>query len=188
MVVWTLGAGALHAAVPFQLARLGGRAQRAPASPAVRSAGLVTVATGGALMGWAFVAHYQQAPQGWPMESGLTPGYLLRQGPYRLIRNPMYAGEIVAWAGWGLVYASPAVWTGLAIMGAGLAPTVRWEERLLLRRFGDDYRAYLAEVPRWVPGNVSRRRAKRRGLLRDPAPQSTGRAGVWAGGQPGSCS
>lgn len=31
-------------------------------------------------------------------------------------------------------------------MGTGLAATVRWEERRLLRRFGDDYGAYLAEV------------------------------------------
>jgi protein-S-isoprenylcysteine O-methyltransferase Ste14 len=151
---WALGAVALHAAVPFQLARFGGRARPAAVAPAVRGAGLVTVATGGALMAWAFAAHYRQAPEGWPLESGLTPGYLLRQGPYRLSRNPMYAGEIIAWAGWGLVYASPAVWAGLAVVSAGLAVTVRWEERRLLQRFGDEYSAYLAEVPRWVPGTA----------------------------------
>jgi protein-S-isoprenylcysteine O-methyltransferase Ste14 len=173
VLAWTLGAGALHAAVPFQLSRPGGRARPASTAPAVRGAGLVTVAAGGALMAWAFAAHYQQAPQGWPLESGLTPGYLLRQGPYRLIRNPMYAGEAIAWAGWGLVYARPAVWAGLAIMCPGMAATVRWEERRLLRRFGDDYRAYLAEVPRWVPGNTSRRRARVRRFRRHFAPQSS---------------
>jgi protein-S-isoprenylcysteine O-methyltransferase Ste14 len=124
----------------------------------VRTAGLVTVAAGSALMAWAFAARYREAPQGLPLEPGLMPGYLLRQGPYRLIRNPMYAGEVIVWAGWGLVYASPAVWAGLAIIGTGLAATVRWEERRLLRRFGADYQAYLADVPRWVPGAASRQR------------------------------
>lgn len=171
MLVWTVGAVGLHAAVPFQLSRLGGRAGPAPPAPAVRTAGLVTVAAGGALMAWAFAAHYQQAPRGWPLESGLMPGYLLRQGPYRRIRNPMYAGEAIAWAGWGLVYASPAVWAGLAVMCTGLAGTVRWEERRLRRRFGDDYQAYLAGVPRWVPGTVGRRRARGRGFRRHGAPQ-----------------
>jgi protein-S-isoprenylcysteine O-methyltransferase Ste14 len=99
---WALGAGALHAAVPFQLSRPGGQARPASTAPAVRGAGLVTVAAGGVLMAWVFAAHCQQAPQGWPLESGFTPGYLLRQGPYRLIRNPMYAGEALTWAGWGL--------------------------------------------------------------------------------------
>ena len=160
VLVWTVGAVALHAAVPFQLSRLGARGRPASAVPAVRSAGLVTVAGGGALMAWAFAAHYREAPRGWPLESGLVPGYLLRQGSYRWIRNPMYAGEAVVWAGWGLVYASPAVWAGLAILYPGLAVAVRWEERRLLRCFGDDYRAYLAEVPRWVPGTASRRRAR----------------------------
>jgi hypothetical protein len=71
----------MHAAVPFQLARLGGRTRPASAAPVVRGTGLVMVAAGGALMAWAFAAHYRQAPQGWRLESGLTPGYLLRQGP-----------------------------------------------------------------------------------------------------------
>jgi len=171
VLVWTVGAVGLHAAVPFQLSRLGGRAGPAPPAPAVRTAGLVTVAAGGALMAWAFAAHYQQAPRGWPLESGLMPGDLLRQGPYRRIRNPMYAGEAIAWAGWGLVYASPAVWAGLAVMCTGLAGTVRWEERRLRRRFGDDYQAYLAGVPRWVPGTVGRGRARGRGFRRHGAPQ-----------------
>jgi len=176
VLVWTAGAVGLHAAVPFQLSRLGRPARPAPPAPAVRGAGLVTVAAGGTLMAWAFAAHYQQAPRGWPLESGLVPGYLLRQSPYRLIRNPMYAGEATVWAGWGLVYASPAVWAGLAVVCTGLAGTVRWEDRRLLQRFGDDYRAYLADVPRWVPSNASRRRARGRGLRRHSPPQSSQRA------------
>jgi hypothetical protein len=49
VLVWTAGAVALHAVVPFELSRLDDRAGR-PASrpPAVQGAGLVTVAAGGA--------------------------------------------------------------------------------------------------------------------------------------------
>jgi protein-S-isoprenylcysteine O-methyltransferase Ste14 len=145
--VWTAGAVALHAVVPFELSRLGDRAGRPARRPAVRGAGL---------MAWALAAHCQAAPRGWALDSGLTPEYLLRRGPYRLSRNPMYAGEVVVWLGWALFYGRPPVWAGLAIGCAAFARIVRWEEQRLLGRFGGGYRAYLTEVPRWVP------RARRR--------------------------
>src|SRR5262245_17617575 len=99
------------------------------------------------MTGWAVVTHYQAAPQGWAMEAAPTPGYLLRTGPYRWSRNPMYAGEVTVWAGWALFYASPAVWAGLAVVSAAFGTLVPWEERWLLERFGEGYRAYLAEAP-----------------------------------------
>jgi len=152
VLVWTAGAVALHAVVPFELSRLDDRADRPARRPAaVRGAGLVTVAAGAGLMAWALAAHCHAAPRGWALESGLTPQYLLRSGPYRLSRNPMYAGEAVVWLGWALFYGRPPVWAGLAIECAALAGIVRWEEQRLLGRFGGGYRAYLAEVPRWVP-------------------------------------
>jgi protein-S-isoprenylcysteine O-methyltransferase Ste14 len=159
LLAWTLGLVALNAVVPRELSRLGDRAGRpAPAPPAARGAGLLMVAAGGALTAWAVAAHYQAAPRGWALESRPTPGYLLRSGPYRWSRNPMYAGEMTVWAGWALFYASPAVWAGLAVVSAAFATLVPWEERWLLERFGEDYRAYLADVPRWVPRAPSRPR------------------------------
>jgi protein-S-isoprenylcysteine O-methyltransferase Ste14 len=151
VLVWTAGAVAMHAVVPFELSRLGGARPHRPAASAARGAGLLTVAMGAALMTWALAAHYQAAPEGWPLDSRLTPAYLLRRGPYRLSRNPMYAGEAVVWFGWALFYRRPPVWAGLAIQCAASAAISRWEERWLLNRFGDDYRAYLEQVPRWVP-------------------------------------
>ena len=157
MLVWTAGAIAMYTAVPFELSRVGDRARpQGPAAPAVRGAGLLTVAAGATLMAWALAAHYQAAPQGWPLDSRLTPAYLLRRGPYRLSRNPMYAGEAVVWLGWALYYRRPAVWAGLAIQCAASATIARWEERWLLARFGGGYREYLAEVPRWVPRSRKR--------------------------------
>jgi hypothetical protein len=60
-------------------------------------------------------------------------------------------GEATVWAGWALFYASPAVWAGLVTVSAAFATIVPWEERRLLEHFGEDYRAYLADMPRWVP-------------------------------------
>jgi protein-S-isoprenylcysteine O-methyltransferase Ste14 len=161
VLIWTLGAVATHAVVPFELSQLGGRARpQGPATSAARGAGLLTVAVGGALMTWALAAHYQAAPRGWAMDSRLTPEYLLRRGPYRLSRNPMYAGEAVVWLGWALFYRRPAVWAGLAIQCAGSAKIARWEEQRLLTRFGGDYQDYLQQVPRWAPRSPQRRTAR----------------------------
>ena len=120
-------------------------------------------------MAWALAAHWQAAPRGWALESGLTPQYLLRRGPYRLSRNPMYAGEAVVWLGWALFYGRPPVWAGLAAGCAAFAGIVRWEEQRLLGRFGDDYRAYLTEVPRWVPRGPGRREGPAAGAWTDRA-------------------
>ena len=164
---WTLAAVALNAAVPRELSRLGDHAGRpAPAPPAARGAGLLLVAAGATLTGWAFATHYQAAPRGWALQAAPTPGYLLRKGPYRWSRNPMYAAEVTVWAGWALFYASPAVWAGLVVVSAAFATIVPWEQRRLLERFGEDYRAYLADVPRWVPRAPRRPRPADRRRLR----------------------
>ncbi len=62
----------------------------------------------------------------------------------------MYAGEAVVWLGRALCYGRAAVSAGLVIVCAAGTPIVRWGEGRLLERFGDEYRAYLAAVARWV--------------------------------------
>ena len=159
VLVWTAGAVATHAVVPFELSRLGGPDRPCgPAASAARGAGLLTVAAGAALMAWALAAHYQAAPRGWALDSQLTPAYLLRHGPYRLTRNPIYAGEAIVWLGWALYYRHPAVWAGLVIQCAGVAVIARWEEHQLLTRFGASYQDYLNQVPRWAPRTPSAQR------------------------------
>jgi protein-S-isoprenylcysteine O-methyltransferase Ste14 len=79
-------------------------------------------------------------------------GPLVASGPFALVRNPLYVGNIVLWAGFAivarLVWMAPVI---VVLLGAEYHAIVRWEERLLESRLGDAYRAYAARVPRWLP-------------------------------------
>src|ERR1700731_120623 len=80
------------------------------------------------------------------------PRRLVRQGPYRFRRNPLYIAAGVALAGAALFYESwPLLgYTGLFFLAAHLA--VIWSEEPTLRRtFGQEYEEYCDRVRRWWP-------------------------------------
>ena len=77
---------------------------------------------------------------------------LVVRGPYRRVRNPMISGVLCVLLGEALLFGSPALLAWFAIVFAVNAlyfPLV--EEPGLRRRFGADYEAYRAAVPRWLP-------------------------------------
>jgi protein-S-isoprenylcysteine O-methyltransferase Ste14 len=77
---------------------------------------------------------------------------LVAVGPYRHVRNPMITAVLATLVGQALLLGSRV--TGLwALAFAAINQTyfVLLEEPGLERRFGDEYRAYRARVPRWVP-------------------------------------
>lgn len=73
-------------------------------------------------------------------------------GPYRHVRNPMIAAVLAVLLGETLVFGSlpMLIWTA-AFFLANHFFFLLHEEPGLERRFGDDYRAYRAGVPRWLP-------------------------------------
>ena len=79
-------------------------------------------------------------------------GPLVDSGPFAIVRNPLYVGNIMLWVGFALTarlaWLAPVI---LALLGAEYHAIVRWEERLLDSRLGDGYRTYAARVPRWMP-------------------------------------
>jgi protein-S-isoprenylcysteine O-methyltransferase Ste14 len=82
---------------------------------------------------------------------GPTPRFVIA-GPYRRVRNPLFAGALLTLAGLTLV----TRWTDLGWITAAIAVglhlwVVHREEPRLRLRFGDAYEAYLATVPRWFP-------------------------------------
>ena len=79
-------------------------------------------------------------------------GPLVASGPFALVRNPLYIGNILLWAGFAvlarLLWLAPAI---VLLLAFEYHAIVRWEEELLGARLGEAYRAYLARVHRWLP-------------------------------------
>jgi protein-S-isoprenylcysteine O-methyltransferase Ste14 len=79
-------------------------------------------------------------------------GPLIGSGPFALVRNPLYLGNIALWAGFAvtarLLWLAPLV---IVLLAGEYHAIVRWEEELLAARIGDSYRQYVGRVPRWLP-------------------------------------
>jgi protein-S-isoprenylcysteine O-methyltransferase Ste14 len=79
-------------------------------------------------------------------------GPLVASGPFGLVRNPLYIGNILIWCGFAmtarLVWAAPVI---AILLLAEYHAIVGWEEQLLEARHGRSYREYAANVPRWMP-------------------------------------
>ena len=80
------------------------------------------------------------------------PRKLVIRGPYRHVRNPMITSvlfmllaEAMLFQSWPLAW-----WMGIFfVVNTVYFPLV--EEKGLEKRFGDDYRIYKNNVPRWIP-------------------------------------
>lgn len=112
--------------------------------------GIVLIAIGLVLVSWT-VALFARIGKGtlapWDPTSRLVVA-----GPYRHVRNPMISGVLAVVLGEAALFGSVPtfVWFGAAFaLNAVYFPLL--EEPGLHRRFGDDYEAYRANVPRWVP-------------------------------------
>jgi protein-S-isoprenylcysteine O-methyltransferase Ste14 len=82
---------------------------------------------------------------------------LVTRGPYRIVRHPVYLGEIGACI--GLAVASPSM-RNAAVLAAVIAAQslrMRLEEGALIEAF-PEYEAYAVKTPRLVPRFVSSRR------------------------------
>lgn len=80
------------------------------------------------------------------------PRRLVVGGPYRLLRNPMYAGAGLALGGATLYYQSIVLlgYAALFLIVTHLF-VVLYEEPTLRRTFGEEYEAYCRQAGRWWP-------------------------------------
>jgi protein-S-isoprenylcysteine O-methyltransferase Ste14 len=84
--------------------------------------------------------------------AGSKNGELASAGPYSVVRNPLYLGNLLGIIGFCFAVEQPllALALGLAF-GLFYPAVVAKEERQLALIFGERYAAYCAAVPRWIP-------------------------------------
>ncbi len=78
------------------------------------------------------------------------PGQLVTDGLYRSVRHPLYAFSLL------ILWLSPSMSLNTFVVSAGLTLYVLigifFEERKLLREFGQDYADYKSRTPMLIPG------------------------------------
>ncbi|HEY5489665.1 MAG TPA: methyltransferase [Gemmatimonadaceae bacterium] len=110
--------------------------------------GIALIAAGGALAYWAHEHFVQQRTPAAPWQAAR---HLVLAGPYRIMRNPMYLGFLLAQAGMGVLRNNP--WDLLLLVPSWAL--LHWgvvlrEERYLRKKFGAPYEELLGSTRRWL--------------------------------------
>ncbi|MFI5402284.1 MAG: methyltransferase family protein [Planctomycetota bacterium] len=113
-----------------------------------RIVGSLVIATGAALMAWAVLSF-----RSWRFRAKLEEGHqLATEGPFRLLRHPIYMGMNLLALGTAIWAPSVIVWAGFALVALGSDLRARAEEPLLHEAFGPVYDEYCRRTKRFVPG------------------------------------
>ena len=118
-----------------------------PPEPA-RLAGWLLTAAGILLIAWGATTMRRAGTKINPAEPSVV---LVTDGPFRWSRNPLYLANVILYIGITLLF--NALWPFLLLIP--LIALLEWgvirrEERYLLAKFGEPYRAYCGRVRRWV--------------------------------------
>jgi protein-S-isoprenylcysteine O-methyltransferase Ste14 len=89
----------------------------------------------------------------WALMARVIEGHeLISQGPYAVVRNPIYLAMFGMLIGTGLVVSRwPALVGAAVVFAAGTAIRIRAEENLLREAFGAKFDDYARRVPAFVP-------------------------------------
>jgi protein-S-isoprenylcysteine O-methyltransferase Ste14 len=76
---------------------------------------------------------------------------LVRTGPYRFVRHPIYTGLLLMSLGVAVEIGRLRCWLGLVAWGIGFWIKLKQEEALMQQHFPNDYPAYCRQVKALVP-------------------------------------
>jgi protein-S-isoprenylcysteine O-methyltransferase Ste14 len=123
-------------------------------------------AAAGVALAWAGVALHARARRAlgvrWSSAVAAPPDHqIVTQGPYAIVRHPLYLGVLLLAAGTVLAHTSAATLCIAAGLAAGMVRKIPAEERVLRATCGEAWRRYAAEVPALVPRPSRLRRGRR---------------------------
>ena len=85
------------------------------------------------------------------------PKELVVRGLYRYVRNPMYVGILLILLGEAILFASQSLFTYVVVIVVIFFLVVMiYEEPTLKHKFGESYRRYCRDVPRWIPRGIKK--------------------------------
>ena len=140
--------GTVAGIVPWLLLQSSGEA--ANLTPSLWLIGLLPLLLGVGLYFWcagAFTFIGKGTPA--PIDA---PIFLVREGPYQWVRNPMYLAVLSTILGEAILFHSLLLLGYALVVGVVVHLfVVLVEEASLRRQFGESYETYLRTVPRWLP-------------------------------------
>jgi len=103
---------------------------------------------------WLVNAAARRLGKQWALAARLVEGHtLIQDGPYRIVRNPIYTGMFGMLLATGLAAGRwiPLL-VAIVLFAAGTYIRIRSEERLLRQAFGSEFEQYARNVPALIPG------------------------------------
>ena len=76
---------------------------------------------------------------------------VIKSGPYRYIRNPIYSGMLLGFISTAFINGSIAGLIGLALILTSFLIKIHKEQAFLVREFGDEYREYMRHSWALIP-------------------------------------
>ncbi len=130
------------------------RARLLPASPAWYWLGAALVFAG---LAWSVIARIYLGGN-WSATVTLKRGHeLIRTGPYRWTRHPIYTGLLLAFVGSAVATNEWRGVLGVVLVAIAFMCKLAVEERFMEGQFPTEYAAYRADVPALVPSPFRRR-------------------------------
>ena len=119
-----------------------------PPVPTLAYAGLALTVAGVGLALWArfFIG------RNWSSDVTIKQDHqLIRTGPYRMVRHPIYSGLLLGLLGTAIATNEVRPYVGVLAAAIGLQFKAAVEERLMTQKFGNDYLQYRQQTKALIP-------------------------------------